>query len=221
MRLIRTSFSAFQAWPRVRLLLPVGFAAIVAAGTYVVADGNGYERGLAEQAQKKDIARLVVEPSEVFLANVERAAKADREDIPVLLRAIDPAAVYRPSAKPAVANSPAAATRHVAARSAEALPAGVERFDRCGSRCDTRDPMIVRTNYPITASAEPLDAPAAPAPLPPVAAESDGLTLPSAGEIVDRTVAGTAAVYGSMRDGAASVLDTMQQAVSGTLDLMR
>lgn len=223
MRIMTTSLSSFHGWLPGRILLPAGFAVFIGVGAYVVADDQGYQRGLTQQTQQKEIARLIDEPSEVLLNEAEAARKADRQGIPGLLRAIDPAALYQPTppSKPVVAAvKPASAkpalAKHVAA-TVSTLPRGVERFDRCEGACDTRDPMIVQASYSVT---EPL-APQAAAPAPVVAAESEGFSLPSPGEIVDRTVEGTQSAYGAVRDGAASAVDSVKRAVSGAIDLIR
>lgn len=230
MRIMTTSLSTFHGWLPGRILLPAGFAMFIGVGAYVVADDQGYQRGLTQQTQQKEIARLIDEPSEVLLNEAEAARKADRQGIPGLLRAIDPAALYQPTppSKPVVAAvkpapvkpAPAKLTpaKHVA-EAANTLPTGVERFDRCEGACDTRDPMIVQASYSVT---EPLAPRAAtPAPAPVVAAESEGFSLPSPGEIVDRTVEGTQSAYGAVRDGAASAIDSVKRAVSGAIDLIR
>ncbi|PZQ83902.1 MAG: hypothetical protein DI549_06325 [Ancylobacter novellus] len=225
MRIMATSHAAFQGWLPGRVLLPVGFAALVGIGAYVVADGHGYERGLAEHMPVTEVARIAEEPSEVLLNEAEAQWKADREGIPGLLRAIDPTAVYQPSApqKPVVAivKSPVAKpghARHVD-QTASALPAGVERFDRCEGACDTRDPMIVQASYTITEPAQP--APKSQPSAPAVAAASESFSLPSAGDIVDRTVEGTQSAYGAVRDGAAAAVNSVKRTLSGALDLIR
>ncbi|WP_421699665.1 hypothetical protein [Ancylobacter sp.] len=250
MRSFLRSRSSFQSSLTGRLMLPVGFALAVAAGTYVVAEGSGYARGKAEQAgaqqaqeSVKTLARLVAVPLDM---SEEPTEKGDQLDIPTMIRAIEPGAVYKPpqkTAKPA-ATSAATRTTHAGAAPLSSditvadLPAGVERFDQCGARCDSRDPMV--RNAPAPAPVAGSAAPAAPAPsaapasvgrpldlaaaepgvLPPapvVARESEkkegflGLPpIPTATEIVDRTVEGTSRAY-----------DGMKQAVNGALDLWR
>lgn len=225
MRIMTTSLNTFHGWLPGRILLPAGFAVFIGVGAYVVADDQGYQRGLTQQTQQKEIARLIDEPSEVLLNEAEAARKADRQGIPGLLRAIDPAALYQPTppSKPVVAAvKPApvkpAPAKHVA-ETASTLPTGVERFDRCEGACDTRDPMIIQTSYSVAEPAAPRAA--VPAPAPVVAEESEGFSLPSPGEIVDRTVEGTQGAYGVVRDGAASAIDSVKRVVSGAIDLVR
>ncbi|UOK72964.1 hypothetical protein [Ancylobacter polymorphus] len=248
MRSMLRSSSSFQSSLAGRLMLPVGFALAVAVGTYVVAEDSGYLRGKAEQAgaqqaqeSVKTLARLVAQP--VDLAE-EPSDKGDQLDIPTMIRAIEPGAVYKPPQKAAKPAAPSAATRTTHAGAAPLssditvadLPAGVERFDQCGARCDSRDPMVRNAPAPVAGSAapaatapaaapasvgRPLDLAAAePGVLPPapvVARESEkkegflGLPpIPTATEIVDRTVEGTSRAY-----------DGMKQAVNGALDLWR
>lgn len=245
MRSFLRSRSSFQSSLTGRLMLPVGFALAVAAGTYVVAEGSGYARGKADQAgaqqaqeSVKTLARLVAVPLDM---SEEPSDKGDQLDIPTMIRAIEPGAVYKPPQK-AAAKPAATRTTHAGAAPLSSditvadLPAGVERFDQCGARCDSRDPMVRNAPAPVAGSA----APAAPAPaaapasvgrpldlaaaepgvLPPapvVARESEkkegflGLPpIPTATEIVDRTVEGTSRAY-----------DGMKQAVNGALDLWR
>lgn len=229
MRFSRTSLSAFAAGRTGRLMLPVGFALIIAAGTYVVAESEGYERGIADQASAqesvKNLARLVAQPIEL---DDDLLQKADRLQAPAMIRAIQPASVYRPGmstrAKSKLETAKGDAGKPVGAMAtAVNLPTGVERFDRCGAGCDTRDPMIVRTSYPVVVSA-PMEASdrTADRELPPAIvenraqAEDDSFlglrlpSLPSAGEMVDRTVAGTAAAY-----------DGLKQSVTGAIDALR
>lgn len=244
MRPMMHSRSTFQSWLPGRIMLPVGFALAIAAGTYVIAESNGYARGKAEeagaqQAQEsvKTLARLVAQP--VDLAE-EPTDKADQLDIPTMIRAIEPGAVYKPPQK--VAAKPAAprVTTGEAPLSSDitvaSLPAGVERFDQCGPRCDSRDPRVRGASAP--AAAQPANATATPAaapasvgrPLDLAAAEPGVLPpapviarveepkegffglppIPTASEIVDRTVEGTNRAY-----------DGMKQAVNGALDLWR
>jgi hypothetical protein len=245
MRSFLRSRTSFQSSLAGRLMLPVGFALAVAVGTYVVAEDSGYLRGKAEQAgaqqaqeSVKTLARLVAQP--VDLAE-EPTDKGDQLDIPTMIRAIEPGAVYKPpqkAAKPA-ATSAATRTTHAGAAPLSSditvadLPAGVERFDQCGARCDSRDPMVRNAPAPVAGSAAPAAA-AAPAsvgrpldlaaaepgvlpPAPVVPRESEkkegflGLPpIPTATEIVDRTVEGTSRAY-----------DGMKQAVNGALDLWR
>ncbi|MDF2618140.1 MAG: hypothetical protein K0S00_799 [Xanthobacteraceae bacterium] len=233
MRFSRTSLSSFGAGRTGRLMLPVGFALVIAAGTYFVAESEGYERGVADRASAqesiKNLARLVAQPIEL---DDDLLQKADRLQAPAMIRAIEPASVYRPgmsahakskmdAAKTAAAKAEGKAVGATAASAG--LPTGVERFDRCGAGCDTRDPMIVRTSYPVVVSA-PMEASdqTADRELPPAIvenraqAEDDSFlglrlpSLPSAGEMVDRTVAGTAAAY-----------DGLKQSVTGAIDALR
>lgn len=221
MRSRTTLLSGFRGSLPGRVMLPVGFALILAAGTYMVAESEGYQRGKTDQANAqesvKNLARLVAQPIEL---DAEPTEKGDQLDIPKMIRAIEPSAVYRPTEKAAA--KPVRPAGTVAATTPVSLPVGVERFDRCEGNCDTRDPMITHSSYPVlvstSAPAPAASAPASgtPAPTAPQArAEEDesflGLpSLPSAGEIVDRTVQGTSATY-----------DTMKQAVSGAIDFLR
>ena len=245
MRSIPRSRFSFTSSLTGRLMLPVGFALAVAAGTYIVAEGSGYARGKAEQAgaqqaqeSVKTLARLVAVPLDM---SEEPTDKADQLDIPTMIRAIEPGAVYKPPQKAAKPASTSAATRTTHAGAAPLssditvadLPAGVERFDQCGARCDSRDPMVQNAPAPVAGNAapapsaapasvgRPLDLAAAePGVLPPapvVAHETEkkegflGLPpIPTATEIVDRTVEGTSRAY-----------DGMKQAVNGALDLWR
>ena len=247
MRSILRSRSSFQSSLSGRLMLPVGFALAIAAGTYVVAEHSGYARGKAEeagarQAQEsvKTLARLVAVPLDM---TEEPTDKGDQLPIPTMVRAIEPGAVYKPH-KPAKPTAARTATAAPALPSSDItvadLPAGVERFDQCGARCDSRDPMVTHAPAPVTvgttprpagmpapaaAPGQPLDLAAAdpaadpvvvpPAPVVARASEKQegflGLPpIPSATEIVDRTVEGTNRAY-----------DGMKQAVSGALDLWR
>lgn len=232
------SRSTFQSWLPGRIMLPVGFALAIAAGTYVVAEDHGYMRGKVDGASAqaraeesvKTLARLVAQPVDL---DEEPTEKGNRLDIPTMIRAIEPDAVYHRPHK-AAAKPAATATAHTAATTADvaAMPSGVERFDQCGARCDSRDPMVTRVSYPVAAGSpqtppasaptQPLDLAAAtpgpnapPAPILASAEKKDegflGLPpLPSAGELVDRTVEGTTRAY-----------DGVKQAVNGALDFLR
>ncbi|WP_371347554.1 hypothetical protein [Ancylobacter sp. IITR112] len=248
MRSISRPRVPFNAMLAGRMMLPVGFALAVAAGTYVVAESSGYARGKAEeagtrQAQEsvKTLARLVAVPLDM---SEEPTDKADQLDIPTMIRAIEPGAVYKPpvkTARPAAARPAAPAAGEPPLSSditVAALPAGVERFDQCGARCDSRDPMVSRSPAPAAASTQPA-APAATTPATPgavgrpldLAAAAPGVVppapvvarpaepkegflglppLPTASELVDRTVEGTSRAY-----------DGMKQAMTGALDLWR
>lgn len=210
-----SSLSAFQAWLPGRVLLPAGFAALVAVSIYLVGDGRGYERGVSEAVVVKDATQVVIsEPAED--ASVEALSKADRLDIPVLIRAIEPEAVYKPPQAGAGTAKPAKTA------AAMALPAGVERFDQCGAGCDTRDPMIVRTSYPVGAAATaPTDPQRAPEPQPQEAGLLGLPPLPAPGDILDRTVKGTTAAYDAVKDGAVSTYDTVKDALGSAIGLTR
>ncbi|HEY9213398.1 MAG TPA: hypothetical protein VIQ29_11205 [Ancylobacter sp.] len=182
-----------------RIALPVGFAVLLVAGIYM-ANGTGTPEAQAV-AQPEKIVRLVPPTEDVEFNTVP---KGNRAPLPELVRAIEPAAVYKPTV--AEKKKPQEASEKRLA----ALPPGVERFDQCQGDCDTRDPMLVRASYPVV-----VDQPAA-RPLEPMrSAEAESSlfdlpSLPSPGEIVDRTVAGTQAAYG-----------VVKQAVTSTIDLVR
>ncbi|WGD28665.1 hypothetical protein AncyloWKF20_12705 [Ancylobacter sp. WKF20] len=216
MRHTWSSLTAFQAWLPGRVLLPAGFAVLVAVSIYLVGDGRGYERAISEAVAPKNAAQVVTtDPvDDLSAANL---AKTDRLDIPVLLRAIEPEAVYKPPQAHAAAAKPA---KSVAATE---IPAGVERFDQCGAGCETRDPMIVRTSYPVGPAATPfVAAPTAePAPKPEEAGILGLPPLPGPGEIVDRTVKGTTAAYDAVKDGAVSTYDTVKGALGEAFGLTR
>jgi predicted component of type VI protein secretion system len=245
MRPMMHSRSTFQSWLPGRVMLPVGFALVIAAGTYMIAEGNGYARGKADEASAqqaqesvKTLARLVAQP--IDLAE-EPSDKGDQLDIPTMIRAIEPGAVYKPpqkaAAKPATARTASAEAPLSSDITVASLPAGVERFDQCGARCDSRDPMVTHAAAPLVVGAQPMppEPAAAPATAPvgmprdlaaaspvvppaPVIARVEepkegflGLPpIPTASEIVDRTVEGTNRAY-----------DGMKQAVNGALDLWR
>ncbi|MDQ0348532.1 hypothetical protein [Ancylobacter vacuolatus] len=240
MRPMMHSRSTFQSWLPGRIMLPVGFALAIAAGTYVIAESNGYARGKADeagalQAQEsvKTLARLVAQP--VDLAE-EPTEKGDQLDIPTMIRAIEPGAVYKPPQKAAAKAVAPHVTTGEAPLSSDitvaSLPAGVERFDQCGARCDSRDPMVTHAEAPLVvggqpepaAAASPVGVPrdlaAAPVIVPPapvvarVEEPKEGFLglppIPTASEIVDRTVEGTNRAY-----------DGMKQAVNGALDFWR
>lgn len=182
-----------------RIALPIVFAVLLGAGMYM-ANGTGSPDAM-QAAQPEKIARVVTPAEDVEFNTVP---KGNSPSIPTLLRAIEPAAVYRP----AVADKKKPS--EVAVERVAALPPGVERFDQCQGNCDTRDPMLVPVSYPMAVSptaAKPLE------PMRPVEAESSMFSLPSLpspGELVDRTVAGTKAAYG-----------VVKQAVTSTIDLVR
>ncbi|MPT23293.1 MAG: hypothetical protein E2577_09945, partial [Starkeya sp.] len=163
MRSMLRSSSSFQSSLAGRLMLPVGFALAVAVGTYVVAEDSGYLRGKAEQAgaqqaqeSVKTLARLVAQP--IDLAE-EPTDKGDQLDIPTMIRAIEPGAVYKPpqkAAKPAATRTTHAGAAPLSSDITVAdLPAGVERFAQCGARCDSRDPMVRNAPAPVAGSAAP------------------------------------------------------------------
>ncbi len=179
-----------------RIALPIGFAVLLGAGMYL-ANGTGTPDA-NETVRRENIARLVTPTDDV---ECNTAPRGNTIPAPELVRAIEPAAVY----KPAVVEKKK--PQEVAVKREMALPAGVERFDQCRDNCDTRDPMLVPASYPVV-----LNQPAAPhAAVHEAESSLFGLpSLPSPGEIVDRTVAGTAAAYG-----------VVKQAVSSTIDLVR
>ena len=182
-----------------RIALPIGFAVLLGVGMYL-ANGTGTPDP-NEAASREKIARLVTPADDVEFNTVPKGSTLPA---PELVRAIEPAAVY----KPAVADKkkPHEAT----VKRVVALPAGVERFDQCQGDCDTRDPMLVPVSYPVVTNqpaAKPLE------PMRPVEAETSLFSLPSLprpGELVDKTVAGTQAAYG-----------VVKQAVTSTIDLVR
>lgn len=182
-----------------RIALPIGFAVLLGAGMYM-ANGTGTPDA-TQTGQAEKVAQVVTSADEVEFNTVP---KGNAPSIPTLLRAIEPAAVY----KPAVADKKK--PNEVAVKRVVAMPAGVERFDQCQGNCDTRDPMLVPVSYPAVVNppaARPLE------PMRPVEAESSLFSLPSLpspGELVDKTVAGTQAAYG-----------VVKQAVTSTIDLVR
>lgn len=225
-----SSLAAFQAWLPGRILLPVGFAGLVAVSIYLVGDGRGYQRGMAEQIAQQTVTpgpKTHVEPAPEINETAERPAveKADRLPVPVLVRAIEPDAVYRPSARAAHGGAGAASSRALAIQANGGLPEGVERFDRCGGSCDTRDPMIVRTSYPATGNnlgtgPTPV-ATSNPSAAAPTKAEGFfGLPpLPGPGEIVDSTVKGTSAAYEAVKNGTMATYDTLKGALGSAIGL--
>ncbi|MBS9479226.1 hypothetical protein [Ancylobacter radicis] len=217
-----SSLAAFQAWLPGRILLPVGFAALVATSLYLVGNDRGYERGVAEQTASKDAAQLVT-PEAMAELTTEPTEKGDRLDIPALVRAIEPESVYKPSRVAAEPAKPAGKPAVAVA----SLPVGVERFDTCGENCDTRDPMIVRTSYPVGSMSPSTTTamPPAPAPGPAVVVQEEGFLglppLPGPGEIVDRTVKGTAATYDALKNGTIATYDTVKDALGNAMGLTR
>ncbi len=195
-----------------RVLLPAGFAALVGASIYLVGDGRGYERGVGEAVVVREATPVVVsEPAADGAAgaiSTGALAKADRLDIPVLIRAIEPGAVYSPP------QTGAGASKTVQTSAALALPAGVERFDQCGDACETRDPMIVRASYAVVA-------PAVSAPVSEARETGPfGLpALPGAGEVVDRTVKGTTAAYDALKEGTVATYDAVKGALGKAIGL--
>jgi len=187
-----------------RIALPIGFAVLLGAGIYM-ANGTGTPDA-TQPGQPEKVARVVTPAEDVEFNTVP---KGNAPSIPTLLRAIEPAAVY----KPAVAEKKKPA-HEVAEKRVVAMPVGVERFDQCQGNCDTRDPMLVPVSYP------PVAQPPAARPLEPMRtadAESSLFSLPSLpspGELVDRTVSGTKAAYGVV-EGAVS------GAVSDVIGLVR
>jgi len=181
-----------------RIALPIVFGLLLVAGAYM-ANGTGTPDPATTHPEK--IARLVTPADDIEFNTVPKGSTLPA---PELVRAIEPAALY----KPAVADKkkPHEAT----VKRVVALPAGVERFDQCQNNCDTRDPMLVPVSYPVVTSqpaAKPLE------PMRPVEAESSLFSLPSLpspGELVDKTVSGTKAAYG-----------VVKQAVVSTIDLVR
>lgn len=262
MRSMTRSRSTFQSWLPGRIMLPVGFALAVAAGTYVIAESNGYARGKADEAgaqqareSVKTLARLVALPPDMASDMVEEPTdRTDRLDIPTMVRAIEPGAVYRPPQKTAKAGAvrEVAARTTVAAAPAEAplssdiavasLPAGVERFDQCGGRCDSRDPMVTRASYPVVVGAQqlppnpaatpaaapapaarqPLDLVAAPGPdLPPAPIVARPEEAKEEGFLGLPPIPTATEIVDRTVEGTSRAYDGMKQAVSGALDLWR
>ena len=182
-----------------RIALPIGFAVLLGVGMYL-ANGTGAP-DVNEATHRENIARVVTPAEDV---EFNTAPKGSSLPVPELVRAIEPAAVY----KPAVADKkkPHEAT----VKRVVALPAGVERFDQCTGNCDTRDPMLVPASYPVVTN-QPARSSRA------VEADSSLFSmpsLPSPGELLDKTISGTKAAYGTV-EGAVS------GAVTGVIGLVR
>ncbi|WP_428031183.1 hypothetical protein [Ancylobacter sp.] len=242
MRFITGSRSTFQSWLPGRIMLPVGFALAIAAGTYVIAEGNGYARGKADeagarQAQEsvKTLARLVALPPDLA---EEPTEKSDRLDIPTMIRAIEPNAVYKPTHKTAKAPSAAPRLASVSATAeaplssditAASLPAGVERFDQCGARCDSRDPMVTHTSYPVVVGAQQMPPETSATPAQPLDLASAGTGIVPPAPVVARATEKEEGFLGlppiptatEIVEGTTRAYDGMKQAVNGALDLWR
>lgn len=226
MRFQRSSLQRFHAWRAGRIALPVGFLAVLMAGSYLIADPSdhessgpvivrqervhydpyhpdgGYDVSGLDQAGMQGIARQIASTAP---ADQSAAAKRDARPAPLLVRAIEPSAVYKPpvaghaKAEPAVVHSEAAVQENLA------YPAGVERFDQCKDRCDTRDPMLTPITYPTASASEP--EPASPGLF-------KGGLIHGARQMFDRTVEGAAA-------GTGAAYDVVKQTFSGAIDLIR
>ncbi|MCS0497623.1 hypothetical protein NVS89_21255 [Ancylobacter sp. MQZ15Z-1] len=212
-----TSLARFQGWLPGRVMLPVGFAAILALGVYAVGTGrHGAEGETAQAAPPSDVVRVISAASDDTPAPARAGHQKDDAPAPSLVMAIDPGAVYRPRAEHAAG----AARTATHAGEDMTIPAGVERFDTCGPGCDSRDPLVLHSSYPVrvapaqVAPAEFATTQAAPQAARPAEADDDGLfdlpSLPAPGEVYDRAVEGTSAVY-----------DTLKQAVGGVVQRFR
>lgn len=194
----------FQRWLPGRVLLPLGFAAALAGGVYLVSAGHGdAPRGAALSGTvPPDVVRVISSTSVNAPAAPANAAPAkEAAPAPGYVRAIAPDAVYRPTHGQGGATAHEGALSRVAGQEAHenmTMPAGVERFDDCGTGCDTRDPLVVHSSYP--AGTEPTAEPAAPA----TAEEETLLDLP--GEMFDRAVEGTSAAYDTLKDAVGGVV---------------
>lgn len=227
MRFQRSSLQRSHAWRAGRIALPVGFLAVLMAGTYLVAgptdheadkpvvvrqervhydpyhpDG-GYNIGGHDQADMQGLARLITSPEPAD----KTAAKRDGRPAPTLVRAIEPSAVYKPPVAASIKAAPAVEPTDTATAAQEDLtyPTGVERFDQCKDRCDTRDPFLTPITYPTVVASEP--EPASPGLF-------KGGLIHGAREMFDRTVEGAVA-------GTSSAYDAMKHTVSGAIDMIR
>ncbi|MDR6952135.1 hypothetical protein J2X65_001486 [Ancylobacter sp. 3268] len=139
------SFFGFKSWMR-RAALPFGFALAVTAGSTVL---MRTAISTAETPADQPMARVILPPP----AEPAPAAHGGHP-APTYVRAIESGAVYAPPAA-----EKAASNHKVDDNSRQAglatLPQGVERFDRCIEACDSRDPLIERTNYTEAAAEAP------------------------------------------------------------------
>ncbi|MCJ8144778.1 hypothetical protein MKI84_17800 [Ancylobacter sp. A5.8] len=220
MRIHRSSLQRFHSWRAGRIALPLGFLAVLAAGSHLVMTsggddtasapirvdarsydgarhGGGYALGALDESGLRNLARPIVSPEEIALPVLE---KPDARPAPRLVRAIEPSAVYKPQAAHAAANGAEHSSTQLVA-----YPSGVERFDQCKGPCDTRDPMLAPIAFPG-----------------PQAQEEDGLldrtmiapVISEARSMIDRTVDGAVS-------GTSAAYDAVKQTVSGALDFIR
>lgn len=195
------SFFGFKSWVR-RAALPFGFALAVTAGSTVLmrtAISN------VDTPAAQPVARVILPPP----AEPAPAAHGGHP-APIYVRAIESGTVYTPPAAEKTASN------HKVDDSSRqtglaALPQGVERFDRCTEACDSRDPLIERTNYTEAAAAAPtyqvVDTPAP--------QESNSLfSLPKWDDGVEMIDRARAAVVSA----GSEAVGTMKKAVEGASD---
>lgn len=192
------SSHVFPAWMR-RAVLPVGFAVVVTAGSSLLM----HEVMSTASEAPAPVAQLIPPPPAIEVEPAHRGGHS----APSYVRAIEPDAVY---VAPHVEKT--SLNQRSGAKSVE-LPAGVQRFDDCGSACDTRDPLIVHTTY-APAPATP-NASAAPAPQPAEQKADNSLfSLPKWDDgvaLIDRAKDATVSATHS-------AVDTARQAVNSVTD---
>ncbi|MCB4770977.1 hypothetical protein LGR54_20415 [Ancylobacter sp. Lp-2] len=130
-------FFRSQGWMR-RAALPFGFALAVTAGSTVLMRAAIFT---GDAPAPQPVAQVVLPPPAEAAPDTHGGHPA-----PTYVRAIESDAVYTPpKIEKAVVNHKVdeAARKPTVA----ALPQGVERFDRCTDDCDSRDPLIERSNY--------------------------------------------------------------------------
>ncbi|HSI41185.1 MAG TPA: hypothetical protein VLA00_11620 [Xanthobacteraceae bacterium] len=177
-----------------RTLAQAAIALLLVSGTYVVsrgADGKLADRIAPESTQAlKGDRQPVLRPATPESAKLELAALAEPAPSPP----VAPVAVLPPK-PPAEAPKP---------RKAQALPAGVERYDSCRAPCDSRDPLVRRSDAPAKLA---LAEPAAPVQTPPVPAAAT--PAPDGGGLLAGTVSGTQAAIGKLQQAMQTVVDVV------------
>ncbi|QIB33356.1 hypothetical protein [Ancylobacter pratisalsi] len=200
-----TPLARFHGWLPGRVLLPLGFAAMLAVGTYLVgtSPSDPSANTALNRAAPPDVVRVISSSSATGDAATTAAATAPLS-APTYVRAIAPDAVYRPTRAHGTAEGArqASGSRLAGqeAREDVSMPSGVERFDDCGAACDTRDPLVVHSSYP--AGMGPSQA----QPQPAKAEDDQWLDLPAPGEMFDRAVEGTEAAYDTLKDAVGGVV---------------
>ncbi|MFK8250360.1 hypothetical protein [Ancylobacter terrae] len=214
MRMLIPARPDFRSVPVRKAGLALAVAGLLAGGGYVAGQGS-----MAPPAAKP-AERVAMEPAVpvVVLAKGDRTFTVAEPSLHDLLNppAEAPARAAPPFVRAAtqatVAPAPKPAPGRVAGERKVAMPVGVERFDNCGSTCESRDPKRLGA-APVAAAPAPVAVP------PPAVAQASageaesGYGLPdivgASKNLYERTAAATSATVDTVKQGMQSVIDVV------------